>query len=1857
MSSIDERIVRMKFDNAAFQQGIQQTIASLEKFNKALQLQGATKGLTGALTVAQQFNHQMTQGRDSLGRYTSSVTQSSTATQQLSNHMTQGRDSAGRFTTSVSQSSTVTTSFGQKLEAGKESLSRFSSGFSSIVSHFGNFGQKVGEGRDSLGRFVGGLGDTSGAAKNADSSVKNLGNGVSAISERFSALKTVATGALLSIGARAQESATQMLNSFTFGPIMTGFREYETNMTSIQTILANTAAQGTTLDQVTHALEELNHYSDQTIYNFAEMAKNIGQFTAAGVDLETSVGAIKGIANLAAMSGTNSERAAAAMYQLSQAISSGTVSLEDWNSVEAASMGGAVFKKALADTAVAMGKLKDGAVKLVGPMKNIEVNGKSFRNSISAVNGKSWLDSEVLTATLQQFTGDLTDADLAAQGFSKSQIKAIQKQAEVAKKAATEVKTLSGLFDTTKEALGSGWSQTWKLIFGDFLEAKGLFTGLSDSIGKLVEHSATSRNKMLSDWRKFGGRDALIEGISNSVKAFGSILKPIGQAFREIFPATTGKQLADISKNFRDFTAKLKIGSETADKLKRTFAGVFAIFGVAWDVIKGVVGVIFDLVGVATKGSGGILNFTAKIGDFLVAIRNGIKQGDGLTNFFKGLGAVLAIPIKLIQKLGAFIGSLFKDTDSKGVEKSVEGISSKLEPLGRLGDVASAAWEKTLTIMKNVADFFKRLGKNISDAFSAIGIDMATLFEGFDFKTLFAGLNTGMLAGLFIIIKNFLGGFGGGGLGGILDTINDGIGDLTDTFGTMQNTLQAATLLQIALAVGVLAVSMNVLSKIDREGLIQASSAITVMFAQLLGSMAIFQKFIGAADYAKLPFVMGSLILLAAAIVVLTQAVEDLSKLSWNELAKGLTGVTVLLGGLFAVLKFMPSPTGMISTGLGLIALAAAIKILASAVNDMSGLGWNELAKGLVGVGALLGALILFTKFAKVEKGGLAQGAGIILLAAGIKILASAVSDMSKLSWEGMAKGLVGVAGALVVVGGALKFIPPTAVKSALGVLLVSLSLKMVAKALEEMAKMSWAEIGSSLTVMGGALALIAAALYFIPPTAPLAALGVLLVALSLKQIAEVLSSFAEYSWEEIGKSMTLLAGTLTLITAAMMLMSGAIPGALATIVVAGALAILAPVLMQFSQMSLSEIGTSLLMLAGVFAVFGAAAYLLAPVVPVMMGLGVAVALLGVGLLAAGAGVLLFAAGLTALAASGAAATAMIVGIVAGLIGLIPTVMEQIGLGLIAFAKVIATAGPAITKAITVVLLALIAAIVKITPKAVDALLRMLLMMITKMSQYIPKMVTAGMALITGILNGISKNIGKMATAATNVVVKFLDAVGKNLPRVIEAGVKLIISFINGVTKTIDSHSAELGAAAGRLGIAIIQGIVKGIGGGIGEVASAAKRVAKAALDAAKDFLGVASPSKEFQKIGKYVVQGFRKGIDGDRADIDEAFETLEKKLKDLSKSTKASAAERKKAASAYTYLTKNLRGEQKALETLADRYDKFTDKLKKAEQALADIKKTREDFRKQVTDQYSVLPDITAETKVSDYKQDLKTQIEKTKQFANTLQRLRDLGLNDVAYKQLLSKGIDALPFANELLAGGRNAVSEINSLDKQLATVAGSIGKSASSELYDAAVNAAAGFVKGLRKQQKELERQMDILADVMVKAIRKKLGIKSPSTVFAEIGGYSAEGIVQGLGKMSGSVAKAAEDTGETAIDALRKSMSGFSNLIAGPVDIRPTITPVLDLSAVKKNAGRLGTMLSTRPISVDSAYSKAVAVYNARMASQEVSDIQAAEVTRSVTFNQYNNSPKALSSAEIYRQTNNQLSRAKGALSTNANKSGR
>ena len=401
------------------------------------------------------------------------------------------------------------------------------------------------------------------AAKKCDMS--GLGAGVDALQAKFSALQVMGVTALANLTNSAVNAGKRMVKALTIEPVMTGFNEYETKINAVQTILSNTANKGTKMADVTRVLDELNTYADKTIYNFAEMTRNIGTFTAAGVGLEDSAAAIQGIANLAAMSGSNSQQAATAMYQLSQALAAGTVKLMDWNSVVNAGMGGQKFQDALKQTAREMGISVDAMIKKHG----------SFRESLT----EGWITADVLNTTLKKLTvegaRDYADSMVKSGKYTKEQAKALIEEAQAAEDAATKVKTFTQLWDTTKETVQSGWAKTWELIIGDFEQAKSLLTPFSDFLNGIIDGMSGARNALLESALGMG-----FEKLYTSVNKALAPIKKMSKGAEEITKKVdnVASSLGSLGEIVDDvIIGKFGNGQERFDKLTKAGENYYRI--------------------------------------------------------------------------------------------------------------------------------------------------------------------------------------------------------------------------------------------------------------------------------------------------------------------------------------------------------------------------------------------------------------------------------------------------------------------------------------------------------------------------------------------------------------------------------------------------------------------------------------------------------------------------------------------------------------------------------------------------------------------------------------------------------------------------------------------------------------------------------------------------------------------------------------------------------------------------------------------------------------------------------------------------------------------------------------------------------------------------------------------------------------------------------------------------------------------------------------------------------------------------------------------------------------------------------
>lgn len=1336
----------------------------------------------------------------------------------------------------------------------------------------------------------------SGAAKGFDEidsaskkvNMNGLANAVESVRLKFSALEVMAVTALANITNSALNAGKRIVSALTIDPIKTGFQEYETQIGAVQTILANTQHEGTNLQQVNRALDELNTYADKTIYNFTEMTRNIGTFTAAGVNLQTSVDSIKGIANLAAVSGSTSQQASTAMYQLSQALAAGKVSLMDWNSVVNAGMGGKVFQDALVRTSELLGTGAKNAINMYG----------SFRESLTK---GEWLTTEVLTETLKQFAGAYSEADLIQQGFSESQAKEIAQMAKTAEEAATKVKTFTQLWDTLKESAQSGWTATWEILIGDFEEAKDLLSEVSETIGNVIGEAAQARNDLLSGglssgWkqllnqgiadeagfiesiqevaRKSGdafdkmvansdnfsdalkkglqegvissdtlsdavhnlrdkmtgmsqeerkaagytsemveqiekldeglkngsvsmdeftekilkpsGRENLIQSIWNAAKGLMSVIAPIKEAFRDIFPPMTSEQLYAFTEALRNLTERMKLSETTSENLKRTFKGLFAVL----DIIKQAVTAVFNAVGSLLGGVGdlgaGILGVTGTFGDWLVKLDEFIKQGDV---FNKVLGTIVGVIKTVAIAIRDFVKVVAEKIAFPGFElfhSLLERLHARMSQIGNaaggMKSSVSSAFKamgnalancQFMQLLQAIWDAVKAIAGGIADAMGKVGSSLIDSIGNADFSGVIDLLNGISFGAIAVGITKFVGAIKEqlDSIGSIKESFIGILDSVRGCFEAYQSQLQAGTLLKIASAIAILVASLVALSLIDSAKLSAALGAITVLFADLMASMAIFNKISGMASGVIRSTT--AMLAISTAVLILASALKKLGDLDAKQLATGLTGVVGLTATMIVAAKSLSKGGPTIIKGASqMVIFAAAIKVLASACEDLSALDWEGLAKGLVGVGVLLAEVSLFMNTAKFSGQSVTTATGIVILSGAIKILASACEDFAQMNWGEIGRGLtsIGIVLAEIVAFTRLTGNAQHVIATSAALIGIGAAMKILAAAVKDFSAMNWSELAVGLVGMAGALAAVTIAVNFMPKNMIAIGTGLIAVSTALLIMASALENMGGMEWNEIAKGLVALGGSLGIMAVGLRAMTGTLSGSAAMLVAASALAILTPVLSILGAMSWTAIVKGLVSLAGAFTVIGVAGAVLTPLVPTILGLsgamaliGVAVLGLGAGLLAAGTGLSAIAVGFTALAAAGTAgATAVVASltvIITGIADLIPAIVAKIGEAIVEFCKVIANSAGEIGNAVKEVVLTLVDVLIECVPAIADGALKLIAGVLEALVQYTPQIVDSLFQFLIGVLEGIARNLPGLIQAAIDVLMAFFAGI------------------------------------------------------------------------------------------------------------------------------------------------------------------------------------------------------------------------------------------------------------------------------------------------------------------------------------------------------------------------------------------------------------------------------------------------------------------------------------------------------------------
>lgn len=1037
---------------------------------------------------------------------------------------------------------------------------------------------------------------------------QGLATGVLQVQNQFSALERFAIGFFERLGSQAAAAGERVVNALFLDPVKTGFSEYETQINAIQTILANTSSAGTTLDDVMKSLGELNDYADKTIYNFTEMTRNIGTFTAAGVDLETSTTAIKGIANLAAISGSTSEQASRAMYQISQALASGVVNLQDWNSIVNAGMGGKVFQDALVETAERMGKVVDLS--------------KGFRSSISLKDGNGWLTTDVLLKTLEHFTDSVDEATLRAEGYTKKQIGNILKMSQTATDAATKVKTFTQLWDTMTEFAQSGWTQTWTYIIGDFEEAKEMLTSISKAFENLYAPTIEVRNAAFKFWHDMGGRDKMIEAVATAFENLRYNLKPIGNALKNAFPEFTGELLMRLTNQFAKFSESIRINPITFNRIQTGLEGILSLIGPIANAVRQFTKGLSTGLGLGEKVPG-VLDFVLKKFSGLgKAIKSFTGDKNKLAKFgenFKSIGESVGIAVQNIiydlkplkyafervfgKEFKIQTKSLFEITTAiRNFANSLKLPRSKLGAIQRIFLAVFSTIRSGINIAKVAYDYFKRFAgvmsgplKTAASIAENIFVDLSNKLIRFNNKLastddIYAFIEDKIakakavfekVKGYVVAVNNVFKESSGIDVIGTISTVWESIKTAASSIdlATFSTIVSTVTDIVINLAKNFLPSLVNIANAIGKiigtlfSGIASATDSeanVAVSIVDIIG-LILFGKGLSASKKAE------------DTLDTITNFVDTLKDI-WGTLKTGILNITK---------SFEKTADAKLFEGIAKAILEVAIAVLILSIIDPVSLAFALSAVTQFFV-ELLGSIIALDKAGFSSSKDIVAVAGAIgVMASGVLQLSASVLILSLLDYGKMWSGIGAITtimgaltGMIIAVSKVLKFGSTAQVftKAAFGVILIGYAVKMFAKAITKIAKLDYGKMWSATGVIVAVLGAMTGFIVLTKDSKNVVknAFGMILLSAAVLIVATALKMLADVDAGQMIKTVVILSSVMAIMAVITTSTKDAVSGASSLLMMSAALFIVSAALRMLADIDALQLVISAGVLVGV---------------------------------------------------------------------------------------------------------------------------------------------------------------------------------------------------------------------------------------------------------------------------------------------------------------------------------------------------------------------------------------------------------------------------------------------------------------------------------------------------------------------------------------------------------------------------------------------------------------------------------------------------------------------------------------------------
>jgi phage-related protein len=1632
--------------------------------------------------------------------------------------------------------------------------------------------------------------DTSAQLTNLDKQVANAGKGtglldmgkaMDTVKVKASAMQVATVTAIANIANRAVDAGVQMAKSLSVDPILQGFAEYELKMKSIQTILSNT--KGETLATVTTELNKLNEYSDKTIYNFANMTQNIGKMTTAGIDLQVATDVVKGFSNMVALAGGDATAAAGALEQFVYGLQAGQIKALDWQSIATRGLGSQSLQQAFFETAKAMGTITDLPVGATFESWT-KANG-GFKGSLE----QGWLTAEVATKALTAMTGEAkTVEDLMAQGFDRKAAEDLFKIAENAERSATEVRTFTAFMDTLKEQIGSGWSQVFELIIGDFNEATKLFTNMSDATGAALGKFFGYLEAVVKGFDKFGGRTAILETIKNILSPIVGLFGLLGKAIQKVFgDGEAGEGAATFAKALQHATRPLRILGEL---LKGNLTPMEAATRL-WEVYKNGIRNVVDWLGklagplervisMKVPGGEGVIQFikdlAREIGNAIERVEELVESGASIGDIFGG--AKFDMPdmpsMPSMPSIGSIFGGGDAETPMLGLSGAIDKVTGSVSDLneetkssgGMFNPDADLTTERIRDVgtledqMASAETEVRTLGDAAQGVFGGLKDQIMAFFEGFSMDDLMASFNLAVLSTFLISISRFFNtlsksfaGFVGTG-----EAINDVLGGVGNALGSFQTQARAQLILNIAIAVGILAVSLWLLSRIPLDKLATGLAGLAgIMLIMKVGVDSItkaVEAMDGKGTALKLTGLSLALLALGFAVLTLSAAFLILEKVDWSAMLKGLGTIIIVMTMMERLGKAGEhAAKNMVAGAFGIAAIAGSMLILAGALLLFKLVDWESMLKGGLVIGALTGVLLLL---AKVPAESLAKaGAAMLGMSVGMLLLANALVIFGAVSWESIAKAGVVLAGLAITLT------------------LMSIFMK-------------------NPVVIAGFVSLAAAMVL-------LATAGVI---------------FNSVDWSSLAK-LGLVIGILVLAFGAFLaIVSFFAPALILLSAFAGSLALLAFAIAALTA-AFALIFPLLAIGAGAFAAFATGAAIAIAVF--LQTLALQAPIMKDSMLK------------------------ILQAMIDGIVEAVPMIIDGIKRLWEAVKKEFTGGGGGQKQALMQTagkswIEKLGDGIKNMMPKIVSTAADLLMKFIGGLVSRARELGARGAELVSRLIDGIASKIGGIVEAATNLIIKFAEGIGKNVDRLATAGVKLIGDFLNGLATAIRASTGIIGpgirnvvSAMGDVGKDMIQGLIDGIGEMFDNAMGAIGDLASGMVNKAKSILDIFSPSRVFKSIGKFLVEGLTLGIQQNASaaitataamvsgSISIASEYMSKFVQDLDQQALAAtaranglAAAAEKAAKAAEKTKKNKK-DDKAARRLGDRAETAETRAERRQEAAERARAAAERAEQ--------FEDATLIERAEMRAEDAQTQIDMAK--AKELDAASKLEQARALREQAKAKGVsnkDAKEFRKQAERLEKQAEKDANEAN-ELITAARASATDAMGWQQQAAAQAAADFQARYDNAAKEdaEEAAFQKLTDEQ-KAVERR---RQAAILQAQ-----ADADLARAKELAYTDLDAANELADEAMAAAEQAR----NYINEAEQIELQAQQARDSQSVSTG----GTIVNLDPTETAGiAFNEFAQRYDAGMA--------ASAAGTTLEFNQYNQSPEPLNPTDVYRLTNNQL----------------